>query len=97
VNHVTITVELVTDHSNPNVILVMNQDITSNTLVNMNVQITCIHLETVIVNQITTVDVVNIVLLNVKPVSLVPIWIVEFVPSVSIDNQKMVLMNTILV
>jgi hypothetical protein len=91
------TVELVTDHSNPNVILVIYQDITSNTLVNMNVHLTCLNLEIVIVYQITIVDVVNIVLPNVKPVSKVPIWIVEFVPKVSIDNQKMELMNTILV
>jgi hypothetical protein len=95
VNHVMKTVELVTDHSNLNVILVIYQDITSNTLVNMNVHLTCMNLEIVIVYQITIVDVVNTVLPNVKPVSKVPIWIVEFVPKVSIDNQKMELMNTI--
>jgi hypothetical protein len=87
VNHVTLTVELVTVVKLTNVILVMSQDIIKIILVNLNAQKECSKKITVIVNQITTVDVANIVILLVKLVKMVPITTVKFVPPVSSLNQ----------
>lgn len=87
VNHVTVTVELVTVQKLTNVILVMSQDIIKITLVNTNAQKVCSKKITVLVTQMMTVDVANIVILLVKLVKMVPITTVTFVPSVSMLNQ----------
>jgi len=97
VNHVMLTVELVTDQKLLNVILVMSQDISKIILVKILAQKVCGLMITVLVTQMMIVVVANIVILLVKLVKVLPITTVKFVLQVSSLNQILTLPVGILV